>query len=168
MKHLLISLLAVMLTQGALQAQSLSRQVIGSLGSYTETADLSLSATAGQPAASTTITGSFTLLEGFQQPEGLVPTGIESPEAVVVTYQLYPNPTEDVLHLRLSSPEWLSLQIRLQDMTGREISALTQTLRGQGALETNLSLAGLPAGSYVLSISDAQGQWVKSHQIRKH
>jgi len=167
MKQLLCGFLAVVFAWETSQAQSLSRQVIGSLGSYTETSDLSLSATAGQTAYATTITGSFTLLQGFQQPDDVVTTHIRPDLPIVVDYEIYPNPTDDVLHLRMSSPEWVSLEVKLLDMTGRELSARTKELAGQGKLATTLSMAGLPAGSYILSISDAQGQFVKSHQVRK-
>lgn len=161
------SFLAVLLSLGALQAQSLSRQVIGSMGAYSEAANLSLSATAGQVSFATVIEDSLTLLQGFQQPDGFILASNVALVPLVVDYKIYPNPTTDLLKINMNSNGPLALKVSLADINGRAIPSFNKELHGFGNLQTNLKLGQLPSGIYLIQIRDQNGQLIKSHKVRK-
>ncbi|MCB0595284.1 MAG: T9SS type A sorting domain-containing protein [Lewinellaceae bacterium] len=79
-------------------------------------------------------------------------------------FSLYPNPTTGQLTLawegRLPGQQ---AAIRLFDATGRVV------WRQQRRLERRmeLSLAGLPAGLYVLQVQAGEGSWVKRVVVRR-
>jgi hypothetical protein len=167
MKSLIIGLLAMLCSLGALSAQSLSRQVIGSAGSYQEAGNLKLSATVGEAAYTKVIEGTLTLFQGFQQPDGDDPVNLEDGLPVEVSYQIYPNPTADRLHVKVRTSQPITLRFRLLSVKGQVVPVPPDQLRGSGDLSGSLSLQGLPAGPYLLQITDAQGQVVKHHRILK-
>ncbi|MDJ0367633.1 T9SS type A sorting domain-containing protein [Hymenobacter sp. H14-R3] len=71
---------------------------------------------------------------------------------------VYPNPTADVLTLDLSGLAASACQVRLCSLLGQLV--LSQTLAGGQAQP--LSLAGLPAGTYLLEVASAtQGRQVQ-------
>ena len=95
-----ISILISLLTFCLLGTQAqikLERQVIASTGNYSTSANLRLSSTAGEAASTSLINGSFRLTQGFQQPTTDEITDIDVSEALLVNYQIYPNPTVDRL-----------------------------------------------------------------------
>ena len=79
---------------------------------------------------------------------------------VVLTRQLmleldkvYPSPTTDRIHLNFSTPEETDLLVRVTDVNGQLV--LEQQIYAQkGRQSTTLSLQSLPAGVYLLSMSD--------------
>lgn len=79
---------------------------------------------------------------------------------VVLTRQLmleidkvYPSPTSDRLYLNFSTPEETDLLVRVTDVNGQLV--LEQQIYAQkGRQSTTLSLQSLPAGVYLLSMSD--------------
>lgn len=86
MKYILTTLLTCLLAfQGI--AQSIDRQVISSFGLLTPTA----SATVGEVITDTkTVSGSFTLNQGFQQTTKKTSIGIQK-RSLNVAYSLFPN-----------------------------------------------------------------------------
>ncbi|MBL7783882.1 MAG: T9SS type A sorting domain-containing protein [Saprospiraceae bacterium] len=79
---------------------------------------------------------------------------------VVLTRQLFleldkvfPSPTSDRIHLNFSTPEETDLLIRVTDVTGQQV--IEQQISAQkGRQSTTLSLQTLPAGVYLLTMSD--------------
>ncbi len=87
---------------------------------------------------------------------GITNTGIENVEAVAI--KCYPNPTENVLHL---SADKVMDKIALTDLSGRVVEEkLVETS------ETEINIAALSSGIYLLSIS-VNGQWFHQRIVRK-
>ena len=168
MTRLIILTTTLLFASLGLMAQvTLERQVVGTAGSYSVTGDIILSSTVGDTATTTLISGSLILTQGFQQAEVDEVTDIEDLMELVVDYQVYPNPTTDLLQIKFESTEAVELQLSIQDMTGRSIAGTARTLQGQGELTTTYSLAELTQGIYLLTFKDENGEVLISHKIQK-
>jgi hypothetical protein len=78
----------------------------------------------------------------------------------------YPNPANDVLVVEsdLSSPNTLSLD--LKDVNGRPVSETVVMEHAEGVRRTTFPVADLPAGLYLLTVSD--GRAVKAMRVIVH
>ncbi|MEL6845714.1 MAG: T9SS type A sorting domain-containing protein, partial [Bacteroidota bacterium] len=94
-------------------------------------------------------------------------TGIEDLMQLVVNYEVFPNPTSDRLNVTLESEKPVKLQLRIYDMSGRLLPSYTQRVEGTGKMESQLSIATLAEGIYLLSFLDENGEVLISHKIRK-
>ncbi len=81
-------------------------------------------------------------------------TGITSPEPELST--VYPNPFSNELNIEFTSGTQNQVMISLTDMMGK-VLLRKMYMPSKGINRTTLSAGSLPAGNYVLSISNAQG-----------
>ncbi|MEL6592285.1 MAG: T9SS type A sorting domain-containing protein [Bacteroidota bacterium] len=169
MKSYIICLGLALLIGANLNGQvSLERQVVGTAGNYSSGGNVQLSATVGEAVTETKISGSIVLTQGFQQPDrNFGQTGIEDLMELVVNYEVFPNPTSDRLNVTLESEKPVKLQLRIYDMSGRLLPSYTQRVEGTGKMESQLSIATLAEGIYLLSFLDENGEVLISHKIRK-
>jgi hypothetical protein len=65
---------------------------------------------------------------------------------------VWPNPSNDVLFVDMNSTNNTQAEIRLLDMTGRDVLALGSRSIAAGESRISLDVSGLSNGSYVLSI----------------
>ncbi|MEO0472182.1 MAG: T9SS type A sorting domain-containing protein [Bacteroidota bacterium] len=144
-----------------LAAQTLSRQVIGSVGS----ANPQLSYTLGEAVVQTASSGSFTLTQGFHQPEE-TSVGIDRELAANVDYKLYPNPTRDQLNLELSSDKALDILVSIVDIRGRQVHA-PQRMLVQGTALQSFDVSRIAAGYYLLRIMTKQGDSVHTLKFER-
>jgi subtilisin family serine protease len=79
-------------------------------------------------------------------------TAINTADDAALT--VYPNPTDDLLHIELSGGEIAN--VALHDLQGRVVEALRATSL-QGATAT-LNMKSVPAGVYLLRVMDADGK----------
>ncbi|SDY68102.1 T9SS type A sorting domain-containing protein [Hymenobacter psychrophilus] len=133
---------------------------------------ISAGGSASSPAGSVSYSvGQLTTAEG-RSPAGTSSPGNQQPlEIYVVTAThgaqlkvaalVYPNPTTDGLTLLLDG-KYAGLSWYLQDASGRPL----QSKRVQAA-QTNISLQGLSAGMYLLSVR-GKDQQVKTFKLIKH
>ncbi|MEO0895921.1 MAG: T9SS type A sorting domain-containing protein [Bacteroidota bacterium] len=145
----------------SLQAQSLSRQVIGTAGSDNP----QLSYTVGETVIQTAVSGSFILTQGFQQPDQLAVNN-EKTIQVSVDYKLYPNPSHDWMVLELSSTKDLDLKIDIVDMAGRLVEK-DQGMKVSGTASQQFDVSNFAAGSYLLRIKTSTGQAVKTLKFER-
>jgi hypothetical protein len=78
-------------------------------------------------------------------------TGVEE-SALLSGLNVWPNPTSDVLFVDMDSKMNTQADIRLLDMTGREVLALGSRSIATGESRISLDMSGVSNGSYVLSI----------------
>jgi hypothetical protein len=78
-------------------------------------------------------------------------TGVEE-STLLSGLNVWPNPTSDVLFVDIDSKMNAQADIRLLDMTGREVLALGSRSIAAGESRISLDVSGLGNGSYVLSI----------------
>ena len=101
-------------------AQSIKRQTIGSLGSSTQTTDLYLSQTVGQPYFTHTYAGNnFSISPGFQQSMSSLIKG-EVLEESFATISVFPNPATN--HATMVFSELVEqASIRIVDLSGQVV-----------------------------------------------
>lgn len=81
-------------------------------------------------------------------------TSIDDLLALGWSLQAYPNPTENLLHLKFDSPGYESVQISLVNQLGQIVQRSMQD-KHTDLLETSLQLKNLPAGMYILQVEQA-------------
>jgi hypothetical protein len=153
---------AMFLLVGSVAAQSLERSVIGAAGAYSTAGNVKLSSTIGEPVIATAESGTITLTQGFQQPDGFT-TGIKDPE-VNIDYLLYPNPTVDVIQLVLTAPEW-ECAIQLTDALGKVIEQRNEVVIN-GKQTERFDLHNLAAGQYYITLV-SNSKIVKTFKVQK-
>ena len=83
-------------------------------------------------------------------------TGITDAANVPVLLQCYPNPSRNELHIRYYS-DALVATISLIGTDGRTVYSTTTTSLSRGVQQGTLNVAGIPPGSYILSIASGSG-----------
>ena len=77
------------------------------------------------------------------------------------TMDYFPNPVNDLLHVRLNVPGAHDADISVEDMTGRVV--LSRGIGGHGALantELDLDVSPLAIGTYILRVTHSGGQLI--------
>lgn len=103
-----------------------------------------------------------TATPGPQQPFEIFVLATKFPRLIGLECTSYPNPTAGLITLQIDDKLARNLTWRLTDLTGKEL--LSQRVAGP---LTPISLAGLPAGAYVLAVI-SQAQEIKAFKIIKH
>ncbi|MCL2289982.1 MAG: T9SS type A sorting domain-containing protein [Bacteroidetes bacterium] len=94
--------------------------------------------------------GNGSIAEGVQQPYEISEVGITDYEGIAIDCQVYPNPTNDVIQLRITNYELrggADLQLAIFDLNGKQL--LQQEIAGE---HTEISMSHLPTGTYLLHI----------------
>lgn len=76
-------------------------------------------------------------------------------QAFLQNLQLFPNPVEDILNISINEEVGSALQLRILDLTGKEL--LSRTLR-PGLVNHQLDLSEFSTGLYMLSLQDESGR----------
>ena len=130
-----------------LNGQSAAPYVVASEGNHVDAAAFSLDYTVGETVIETLTRDSFTLTQGFHQPNLMLINAVDAlPELNV---KVYPNPTAD----------W-----QLSNANGQVI---LQSKRATTLLSETLDLGNYPAGTYWLSFRTPENRMLKSFQIIK-
>lgn len=142
------------------QAQSIERQVIASLGGSYSGSDLQADFTVGESVTTTLAEGSFILTQGFQQPLREGSSAIEQHQ-VAVDYRLYPNPATGSITLELNSKAQATIKVMITDITGRVLYQDNTGIPIYPAYKQTFDISTFAAGAYVLSIKDTtKGQLI--------
>ncbi|MGV7106719.1 T9SS type A sorting domain-containing protein [Flavobacterium sp. U410] len=103
------------------------------------------------------------VIEGVQQPYEISEVlAIENFSELITDVTIYPNPSTDVLMLKLINKEALDLNFKLMDVNGRLIK--TDKISSE---VTEISVLDLPSSIYFLQILN-QNKEVKNYKIIKH
>ncbi len=142
-----------------INAQQIEKQVISSTGNDVSAGGLQISQTVGEVAVETYTSGSFILGQGFQQVEEIdKDTTIAIKEIdMIVNYNLYPNPTNDVINIELELNANASLQITLVNVQGKIISQKTLALKKDKQSVIQFNLDNESKGIYFLQFQDREG-----------
>lgn len=81
---------------------------------------------------------------------------------------VYPNPTQGIVHLLLSSQETGQVRITVFDLMGRRTTVPGQTLSLSGQLETELDLSSISSGFYLLQILLTDSGETLSYKVQKY
>jgi hypothetical protein len=104
------------------------------------------------------------LMTSYSPDAGNIVTSVQIPVNKPFTVDAYPNPAEDILFLDISglpSGSASRIDLRLYDVTGRVILSEEMVAVGSAA-EGAIDLSGIPAGIYILKVTDGtHGQSVR-------
>lgn len=162
MKKSLLILVALTFS-GYLFAQSISPDVVASAGDYFSNGTVSISWTLGEVATETIGNGTYTLTQGFQQPNYLI-TAVPKYVNPKFEVTLYPNPTADNVKLTLKGNDNFDLLVSVYDAIGRE---LLNTKVDAGTGEKEIEMSSYRAGIYFVKISQSNGEGLKTIQVAK-
>lgn len=137
-----------------------AQQVVSTSGATFANSHGSISFTIGEGVAQTLTKGDQTLTQGFHQTTISVAAIIELKE-LNFSITAFPNPTTDLVNIRVGRENVSGFQYRLFDFSGRLIAQ--KNLESQ---ETTVPVQYLPVGSYVLQVLDGK-QELKSFKIIK-
>ena len=157
MKHIILVFTLLFLgAQG--YSQSISRGVISSFGGVTIQNGLRMTTTVGE-VGSGSHNGSLQVRSGYVQPIDWLFVGVEETEQI--TFQAFPNPFRNEVHLRFS--EVTTATVQLYDLNGRLVFEQEDT----GQLELTLNLPQLNDGLYLLRIL-SDGKLIEEKKLIKH
>ena len=142
-------------------SQDLNPEVIATSGEYFSGANGSLSWTIGEPVIETVTGVNAILTQGFQQNTYIV-VAIEDMQDAHFQISVYPNPASDLINIHLNVKSYVIIE--LMDIQGKKLScekvAANTTLK-------QLNLNNFAIGSYILRITDTNGNLLKSYKIEK-
>lgn len=138
-----------------------AQEVVATSGTTLSNSGGSISFTIGEGVANTLTKGDKTITQGFQQ--GNLSVSIVSVlKDLDFSISVFPNPTSDVLTLKLTKEDLTGLQYLLFDISGRLIS--------QKNLETNettINVNQLNNGLYLIKVQEGMKE-LKTFKIVKH
>lgn len=144
MQKALVSLILVFYWCLTIQAQ----QVIATAGSTLTNSNGSMSFTIGEGLTQAFSKGDKVITQGFQQPN-LVVSMVSVIKEIEFSIEAYPNPTSDIINIRIGKENQDGLQYLIFDFNGK--------LLKKDKLETSLTeipFKSLQNGLYIIKISD--------------
>lgn len=84
--------------------------------------------------------------------QSAVITVVQGIEEYVGGFSLSPNPSPDVVHIKMDVLQAGELEISLIDLSGKEVLAVYNSFVEAGAFVRTISLAGLPHSAYYLKV----------------
>ena len=85
----------------------------------------------------------------------------------MVDYSIFPNPTTEVLNVKLSADIPVDLKLSLVDVRGRSTGLTIQEVRVVGEKTTIFNLGTLADGFYLLNVLTKSGELVQSFKVQK-
>lgn len=136
------------LIPAALQAQSVSPQVISTNGRYVAQPNARLEYTVGELVVTTLTAAPVQLTQGFHQPY-LETFSVDEPSATAPEAMAYPNPTTGSVRLRFTATSE-PLRLGLYTLLGQEVRIDAVPAAGEWLLQ----LSGLAQGTYYCRVSN--------------
>ena len=109
--------------------------------------------TIGQPAIQRIQNGNTYIIEGVQQPYEIQTVGVDNHPGITLEAIVYPNPTRNVVHLRIRNYEIPAegLKAQLYDNNGRLLRIIDVT-----DLETEIDMNAYPSATSQLRVLDGK------------
>ncbi len=165
--YLQLSLLIVAFLTGACgYAQSIAPQSVNSGGSKMTQANGSLSFTVGELLIlSQTDSQGNTLGSGFSSGATLTTLSIQETNTSVLDVKVFPNPTSELINIKINYSRIDQILIIITDMQGKEVYS------GKYSGISNLigiNTASYDKANYILSIKTLNNQLLATYKIIKH
>ena len=96
-------------------------------------------------------------------------TGISEVSELESSFEMYPNPVVDQLHVRYALEQGTNVEIILKDMTGRSVATIVSGIRSAGKHDFQLDVksGNYPTGFYSVNVSTADYNFSKRLSIVK-
>jgi hypothetical protein len=141
-----------------LTASLSAQEVISTQGDSYNNGSNEIDFTIGETVIETVSDGTNTLTQGFHQTQLLI-TSLEDLD-INMLVNIFPNPTSELLNLRVEEYEALSFQ--LFDVTGKLLSEALIT-----AKETSVNVSEYPKGTYLLTLTHQDTKKIKTYKVIK-
>jgi hypothetical protein len=141
-----------------INAQSISKQVIGTSGKTLTNSNLKLSYTVGEPVVGLMTAGGNQLGNGYYPAMDLQALSVED-NVLDVQLKVYPNPTSQSLYV--SHPEMSSFGITIVDLNGKQL------YQGTINKEEPLDVSGFTQGMYLVTIENTTTNKKNTYKIIK-
>lgn len=83
-----------------------------------------------------------------------------------ISSTVYPNPSSDRIHIKLTGETDASVRLDMIDLMGRETGLADQLNPIRGRSKSSMEVSGLPVGIYILRIMDVYGQILGVHRVQ--
>ena len=137
------------------------QQVVASSGGSGQNGNTDMEWTMGEPVIATFSSGDVMLTQGFQQPELMV-TAVKANNDLLFTVEAYPNPTGDLLMIRIENEKLQDFKYVLYDVNGKVLEK-----KGLAGTVTGIGMNNHPAGVYLLKITQSEKE-IKMFEIVKN
>jgi hypothetical protein len=156
MKANLVVLIGCALSVSAVAQTSIERSTLNSAGGYSVRDGFSLSYSLGEAFATTLVSPTIILTQGFQQPGTDSVTRVETMIVDNLTIRAYPNPTTRSLTLDVQGGEigGGALRIEIADARG---AIVDRVVMGRGDIRREIDFTRLQSGVYTLYIHGSRG-----------
>jgi hypothetical protein len=151
-------LLLLFLISSIGQAQSISKQVIGTSGKTLTNSNLKLSYTVGEPVVGLMTAGGNQLGNGYYPALNLQTLSVED-NVLDVQLKVYPNPTSQSLYV--THPEMSSFGITIVDLNGKQLYS------GTINKEEPLDVSDYTQGMYLVTIQNTTTNKKNTYKIIK-
>lgn len=163
MKHT-ITLLIILSLCFRLTGQSLSPQVIASVGGFSTYESGSLSWTMGETFVATHSAADFFLTQGFHQPDFML-VSAESITLPEFRIKVYPNPAIDFIRVEWETDTRVEMHAELYDLVGRRVS---QQKSDQSVNMIQIDLQSFQRSAYLLKVFTRDGKFSRTYRIVKY
>ncbi len=147
--------------------QSIAPQSINSAGTKMTQSNGSLSFTVGELVVLQQFDANGNSLgSGFTNASTISTTilAVEVPNAEILKVDVFPNPTTDLVQIRIKDSKLEEMLLSVTDLTGRELYQGRYRLVQQSI---GINTAAYSAGTYLLSLKDLNGKILGSYKIVK-
>ena len=166
MKKIKSTLLGLFIT-AVLSAQSIAPQSVNAAGTKMTQSNGSLSFTVGELVVLQQVDANGNSLgSGFTNSSTISTTilAVEEPNAEILQVDVFPNPTTDLVQVRIKDSKLEEIQLLVTDLTGRELYQARYRVFQQSI---GINTAAYPAGTYLLSLKGLSGKILGTYKIVK-
>ncbi len=160
-KNYLLILVTVIFLSTWANAQSISPFVIAPAGGEGSGNNMNIQWTLGEMMIETFEANDLILTQGFHQPH-LIVTSVEELPGYEISIDAFPNPTSDLVNIRINDESFAGLQYKLFDSNGRLVD--TNTLENS---ITKINLSDKQPGVFFLIVSKERKE-IKTFKIVKN
>ncbi len=157
---------AAMLIGTMSYAQLIAPQSVNSGGTKMTQANGSLSFTVGELVVlSQTDSQGNTLGSGFAAGATLTTVNVTETDASILDVKVYPNPTSDLVNIRINHSSIEQVVVSITDLQGKEV------YNGKYAAISNvigINTAAYATGTYMLTLKNLNNQLLGTYKIIKH
>lgn len=139
-----------------------SQQVILSSGANANQGSGSISYSVGQINCKTHAGVEGSVAEGVQQPYEISVIDNSESETIKMNISVFPNPTINILNLKIEDTDFSDLNFKLFDINGKQIDGKKIT-----SSDTQLNFSGMATSSYYLRLYQGERQ-IKAFKIIKN
>jgi hypothetical protein len=166
MKKIKTTLFGLFIT-AVLSAQSIAPQSVNAAGTKMTQSNGSLSFTVGELVVLQQVDANGNSLgSGFTNSSTISTSilAVEEPNAEILKVDVFPNPTSDLVQVRIKDSKLEEIQLLVTDLTGGELFQGRYRVLQQSI---GINTAAYPAGTYLLSLKDLSGKILGTYKIVK-